>query len=68
MGTPMIDVGFNTLALPFRMLSDPPRHGRNYNVVCCDGHVDAMPPHLLFNPTNSAARWNSDYQEHQEAW
>ena len=68
MGAPMIDVGFNTLALPLHMLSDPPRHGRNDNVLCCNGHVDSMPPHLLFNPTNSAVRWNSDHQEHPEAW
>jgi prepilin-type N-terminal cleavage/methylation domain-containing protein len=67
-GTCVIDIGFNTLALPLHMLSDPLRHGRNYNVVCCDGHVDSMPPHLLFNPTNSAVRWNSDHQEHPEAW
>jgi prepilin-type N-terminal cleavage/methylation domain-containing protein/prepilin-type processing-associated H-X9-DG protein len=67
-GTPMIDVGFNMMALPRHTLSDPPRHGRNYNVLCCDGHVDAMPPALLFNPTNTAARWNIDHQEHKETW
>ncbi len=46
----------------------PLRHGRNYNVVCCDGHVSSMSPSILFNPTNTAAMWNSDNQPHPETW
>lgn len=44
----------------------PKRHGRNYNQLCCDGHVESMPPQVLFNPTNTAARWNIDNQAHPE--
>ncbi len=46
----------------------PPRHGINYNVGCCDGHVEAMNPLILFNPTNTAVRWNRDYEPHPEDW
>lgn len=44
------------------------RHGNNYNLLLCDGHVSAMSPTILFNPTNSAARWNYDHQPHPEIW
>jgi prepilin-type N-terminal cleavage/methylation domain-containing protein/prepilin-type processing-associated H-X9-DG protein len=44
------------------------RHGRNYNVLFCDSHVSAMSPDLLFNPTNTAAMWNYDHQQHPEQW
>ena len=47
---------------------DPPRHGRNYNQVLCDGHVSSMRPRLLFNPTNTAPMWNYDHQPHPELW
>jgi prepilin-type processing-associated H-X9-DG protein len=47
---------------------DPARHGKNYNQVLCDGHVSAMSPWLLFNPTNTAPLWNSDHQPHPELW
>ncbi len=47
---------------------DPARHGKNYNQLCCDGHVLAMSPWLLFNPTNTAAMWNYDHQPHPEFW
>jgi hypothetical protein len=46
----------------------PKRHGKNYNLTCCDGHVEAMDPAKLFNPTNTAPRWNSDRQPHPESW
>jgi len=46
----------------------PKRHGKNYNQLCCDGHVEAMAPRVLFNPTNTAARWNIDDQAHPEFW
>jgi len=47
---------------------NPLRHGKNYNQVYCDGHVGAMPPSVLFNPTNTAALWNRDHQPHPEFW
>ena len=47
---------------------DPARHGRTYNQTFCDGHVSAMHPWTLFNPTNSGAMWNFDHQPHPEQW
>ena len=47
---------------------DPARHGKNYNLVFCDSHVAGMNPWILFNPTNTAAIWNSDHQPHPELW
>lgn len=44
------------------------RHGKNYNQYFCDGHVSAMSPWVLFNPTNSAVMWNSDNRPHPELW
>jgi prepilin-type N-terminal cleavage/methylation domain-containing protein/prepilin-type processing-associated H-X9-DG protein len=49
-------------------LFDPARHGQNYNLLLCDGHIEAMNPWVLFNPTNTAAMWNSDHQPHPELW
>ena len=46
----------------------PPRHGKKYNQLYCDGHVGAMDPWVLFNPTNTAAMWNNDHQPHPEFW
>ncbi len=50
------------------MAFDPKRHGRTYNQLFCDGHVQAMSPWILFNPTNTAAMWNYDHQPHPEFW
>ncbi len=47
---------------------DPKRHGKTYNQLFCDGHVTAMDPWVLFNPTNSASKWNKDHQPHPECW
>ena len=45
------------------------RHGRDYNQLFCDGHVEAILPAILFfGLTNSAARWNNDHQPHPETW
>lgn len=46
----------------------PLRHGKTYNHLLCDGHVAAIDPSLLFNPTNSAVLWNRDHQPHPELW
>ncbi len=47
---------------------DPARHGKTYNSLFCDGHVAAMNPWVLFDPSKSAAMWNSDHQPHPELW
>jgi prepilin-type N-terminal cleavage/methylation domain-containing protein/prepilin-type processing-associated H-X9-DG protein len=44
------------------------RHGKNYNQLFCDGHVSAMKPWVLFNPTNTARMWNYDHEPHPELW
>jgi prepilin-type processing-associated H-X9-DG protein len=46
----------------------PARHGNNYNVAFCDGHVSPLAAGFLFNPTNSASFWNNDHQPHPEIW
>lgn len=47
---------------------DPRRHGRKYNVAFCDGHIEALNPWVLFDPSKTAAMWNSDHQPHPEFW
>lgn len=64
-GTDIIFCGLYSGSLPYPY---PPRHGKNYNVVCCDGHVEAMKPSVLFDLNRIAARWNNDFQEHRETW
>ncbi len=61
--------GFDGMALGPSATFDPypPRHGRKYNVLCCDGHVEAVAPSLLYS-TRTAARWNYDDQPHPELW
>ncbi len=44
------------------------RHGKSYNQLFCDGHVSALNPWLLFNPTNTAPMWNYDHEPHPELW
>jgi prepilin-type N-terminal cleavage/methylation domain-containing protein len=51
-----------------RSYANPLRHGRNYNASCCDGHVEAMRPELLYNPESTAIRWNNDHQPHVGTW
>jgi prepilin-type N-terminal cleavage/methylation domain-containing protein/prepilin-type processing-associated H-X9-DG protein len=47
---------------------DPARHGKTYNLLFCDGHVTAMNPWVLFDPSKTAAMWNADHQPHPELW
>ena len=44
------------------------RHGKNYNVASCDGHVEAIDQVLLFTPERFAERRNKDHQPHPEYW
>ncbi len=43
-------------------------HGKNDNLLLCDGHVSALSPSILFSPSNSAALWNYDHKPHPEMW
>ena len=49
-------------------LIQPPQHGKNFNVLSCDGHVAAVRTTDLFNPTNTASNWNIDHQPHPVLW
>jgi prepilin-type N-terminal cleavage/methylation domain-containing protein/prepilin-type processing-associated H-X9-DG protein len=42
----------------------PPQHGKSFNVVFCDAHVEAVGTNFLFANTNSAIYWNNDHQFH----
>lgn len=46
----------------------PLRHGKKYNQLFCDEHVDSADPMVLFNPARSAIQWNNDDQPHRELW
>ena len=52
--------------LPPRRAFDPARHAKNYNQLFCDGHISAMQPRVLFDPTKTAAIWNYDHEPHPE--
>jgi prepilin-type N-terminal cleavage/methylation domain-containing protein len=54
--------------LPLRTAKFPIQHGTIFNVVCCDGHIVALPRAALFNPTNTARNWDVDHQTHPELW
>jgi prepilin-type N-terminal cleavage/methylation domain-containing protein/prepilin-type processing-associated H-X9-DG protein len=55
-----------TRQIPFPQY--PNRHGKDYNVLFCDGHVQGMAPVLLFNQTNTGQMWNKDNLPHPETW
>ena len=46
----------------------PIQHGKDFNVVFCDGHVEAAPRTNLFNMFLSARNWNVDNQPHEGLW
>jgi prepilin-type N-terminal cleavage/methylation domain-containing protein/prepilin-type processing-associated H-X9-DG protein len=50
------------------LVFDPARHGTDYNMFLCDGHVAAMSAWVLFDPAKTAPMWNSDHQPHPELW
>ena len=45
-----------------------PRHGTNDQQLCCDGHVEALAPWVLFDPAKTAVHWNYDHLPHPEFW
>ena len=47
---------------------DPIRHGKNYNVLFCDGHVAPIPRLSFITETNIAVNLNNDHQPHPETW
>ena len=63
-GVDALECGIGKFASAF----DPNRHGRKYNQLFCDGHVSAINPMVLFNPTNAASMWNYDHEPHPETW
>ena len=44
------------------------RHGKRYNQLFCDGHLQSIDPWFLFDPRKTAAMWNYDHQPHPEMW
>ena len=47
------------------------RHGKNCNVLSCDGHVSSVTCYDLFDPRSprtTARNWNNDHQPHPETW
>ena len=46
----------------------PVRHGKNYSVLFCDGHVSAIPREYFLTVSNIAVNLNNDYQSHPETW
>jgi prepilin-type processing-associated H-X9-DG protein len=47
---------------------DPIRHGKNYNVLFCDGHVAPIPCAFFITVSNIAQSLNIDHQPHPETW
>jgi prepilin-type N-terminal cleavage/methylation domain-containing protein/prepilin-type processing-associated H-X9-DG protein len=64
-GDDWMELGIGGLNSVFRIST---RHGKNYNVASCDGHVEAIDQVVLFNPARTAERWNKDHQPHPETW
>jgi len=48
--------------------SDPIRHGKNYNVLFCDGHVGPIPRLSFLTVSDIAQSLNNDHQPHPETW
>jgi prepilin-type processing-associated H-X9-DG protein len=62
-----IACGIKMLAWSFDGETEPV-HGRNYDILFCDGHVAGVKRTDYLYPPRTAANWNSDNQPHQEAW
>jgi prepilin-type processing-associated H-X9-DG protein/prepilin-type N-terminal cleavage/methylation domain-containing protein len=46
----------------------PTQHGKNCNVLYCDGHVAPLLTVDLYNPHKTAQNWSSDRLPHQNEW
>jgi prepilin-type N-terminal cleavage/methylation domain-containing protein/prepilin-type processing-associated H-X9-DG protein len=44
------------------------RHGKGFNFLFCDGHVQLINRSFYLNVTNSCLNWNNDHQPHPETW
>jgi prepilin-type N-terminal cleavage/methylation domain-containing protein/prepilin-type processing-associated H-X9-DG protein len=44
------------------------RHGKGFNFLFCDGHVQLVNRSYYLNVTNSCRNWNNDNQPHPETW
>jgi prepilin-type N-terminal cleavage/methylation domain-containing protein/prepilin-type processing-associated H-X9-DG protein len=44
------------------------RHGKGFNFLFCDGHVQLVNRSYYLNVTNSCLNWNNDDQPHPETW
>ena len=62
--------GFDDLFIhtPYSLSPYPARHGENYNVAFCDGHVGAINRLLFFDASKTAVNWNNDHEPHPESW
>ncbi len=52
----------------FDVVVHPPRHGEDYNVAYCDGHIKAINRVAFFDARKTAGNWNNDNQQHAETW
>jgi prepilin-type processing-associated H-X9-DG protein/prepilin-type N-terminal cleavage/methylation domain-containing protein len=59
--SPWVPVQFGGVELP-------PPHGKGYNVLFCDSHVQLNLRRNLLFPPRTAHNWNRDHQTHPEAW
>jgi prepilin-type N-terminal cleavage/methylation domain-containing protein/prepilin-type processing-associated H-X9-DG protein len=64
-GDDWLEGGVTTRLAPFRVSL---RHGKNYNIASCDGHVEGIDQVKLFTPARFAERRNKDHQPHPEYW
>ena len=46
----------------------PFRHGKGFNFLFCDGHVQLIYRTYFINFTNSGINWNNDHEPHSENW
>jgi len=44
------------------------RHGRGFNFLFCDVHVELVKRDYFMNQTNSWRNWNNDHEPHPETW
>jgi prepilin-type N-terminal cleavage/methylation domain-containing protein/prepilin-type processing-associated H-X9-DG protein len=44
------------------------RHGKGFNFLFSDGHVQIVNRSFYLNVTNSCRNWNNDNQPHRETW